>query len=217
MLENPHVPVIAPPNVRPAESGIDSTGILDVHRTSPRPRMDYIRGMPGILPRKFFERPVLEVARGLIGVSLVRALPDGTVHSSMLTEVEAYDGPHDLASHASKGRTARTEVMFGHAGVFYVYLIYGIHWMLNVVTGEPEYPAAVLIRGTSDITGPGRITSRLQIDKSLNGKPATKASGLWFEKGSLVIPDNRIETTPRIGVDYSGDWAQAPYRFILRK
>lgn len=173
--------------------------------------------MSKVLPRKFFERPVLEVAHGLIGAALVRTLPDGTTLTSLLTEVEAYDGPEDLACHAAKGRTQRTEVMFGPAGVFYVYLIYGMHWMLNVVTGAPEYPAAVLIRGTSTISGPGRITAQLQIDKSLNGKPATKASGLWFEQGPLVIPDERIEATPRIGVDYSGDWAQAPYRFVLRK
>jgi DNA-3-methyladenine glycosylase len=174
--------------------------------------------MPGILPQTFFERPVLEVAKGLIGASLVRRFPESnTVVSSMLTEVEAYDGPDDLASHASRGRTPRTEVMFGPAGVFYVYLIYGLHWMLNVVTGEPGYPAAVLIRGTTNVSGPGRITARLQIDNSLNGKPAKKSSGLWFENRSIVIPDERIETTPRIGVDYSGDWSRAPYRFILRE
>lgn len=173
--------------------------------------------MPSILPLEFFERPVLEVAKGLIGASLVRRIPHGNTISSMLTEVEAYDGPEDLASHASKGRTPRTEVMFGPAGVFYVYLIYGVHWMLNVVTGESGYPAAVLIRGIKDMSGPGRVTARLQIDKSLNGKPAQKSSGLWFEKRSVVIPDDRIETTPRIGVEYSGDWSRVPYRFILRE
>jgi len=174
--------------------------------------------MPGILPRELFECPVLEVAKELIGASLVRLIPDSnTIFSSMLTEVEAYDGPEDLASHASKGRTPRTEVMFGPAGVFYVYLIYGMHWMLNVVTGEPGHPAAVLIRGTTNISGPGRITARLQIDKSLNGKPAKKSSGLWFENRSIAIPDERIKTTPRIGVEYSGDWSRVPYRFILRE
>ena len=172
--------------------------------------------MPGILTKKFFERPVLEVAKGLIGAALVRRLDDGTTISSMLTEVEAYDGPEDLASHAAKGRTPRTEVMFGPAGVFYVYLIYGMHWMLNVVTGEPDYPAAVLIRGTQEISGPGRITSRLAIDKSLNGNPAKRSSGLWFEDRAAPIASKRIEATPRIGVDYAGDWAQAPYRFVLR-
>ena len=173
--------------------------------------------MPRVLPIEFFERPVLEVASGLIGASLVRRISDGSTISSMLTEVEAYDGPEDLACHASKGRTSRTEVMFGPAGVFYVYLIYGMHWMLNVVTGEPGYPAAVLIRGTTSISGPGRTTARLKIDKSLNGKPAKKSSGLWFENGSIVVPDERIKTTPRIGVEYSGDWSRVPYRFILRE
>jgi DNA-3-methyladenine glycosylase len=173
--------------------------------------------MPRVLRKKFFERPVLEVAKGLIGASLVRQLPDGSTISSLLTEVEAYDGPEDLASHASKGRTPRTDVMFGPAGVFYVYLIYGMHLMLNVVTGEAGYPAAVLIRGTRDISGPGRLTARLQIDKSLNGKHAKKSSGLWFEDRSIVIPDQQIASTPRIGVEYSGEWSRAPYRFVLRE
>ncbi len=165
----------------------------------------YILGMSRVLPCSFFDRPVLDVAKGLIGASLVRRLPSGSIISSMLTEAEAYDGPEDLASHASKGRTPRTEVMFGPPGVSYVYLIYGMHWMLNVVTGEPGYPAAVLIRGTADVTGPARITARLQRDKSLNGRPAKKSSGLWFEDRSIDIADEQIEATPRIGVDYSGD------------
>ena len=173
--------------------------------------------MPRILPITFFERPVLQVAKELVGASLVRRIPEGATVSSMVTEVEAYDGPEDLASHASKGRTPRTEVMFGPAGVFYVYLIYGMHWMLNVVTGEPGYPAAVLIRGTASISGPGRITAHLQIDESMNGKRAKKSSGLWFEDRTIDIPDDLIETTPRIGVEYSGDWSRAPYRFILQK
>lgn len=87
--------------------------------------------------------------------------------------------------------------------------------MLNVVTGELGYPAAVLIRGTASISGPGRITARLRIDKSMNGKPAKKSSGLWFEQRAIDIPDARIQATPRIGVEYAGDWSRAPYRYIL--
>jgi len=171
--------------------------------------------MAEILTASFFDRPVLIVAKGLIGASLVRRLPSGETLRSMLTEVEAYDGPTDLACHASKGRTPRTEVMFGPAGVFYVYLVYGIHWMLNIVTGPSDYPAAVLIRGTQDVSGPGRICAQFQIDKALNGKPAEESSDLWFEKRSRVIPAKRIRATPRIGVDYSGAWATKPYRFVL--
>jgi DNA-3-methyladenine glycosylase len=122
-----------------------------------------------------------------------------------------------LASHGSKGRTPRNEVMFGPPGIFYVYLIYGMHWMLNVVTGESGYPAAVLIRGIRNVSGPGRITARLQIDKSLNGKPAKKSSDVWFENRSIVIPDNQIEATPRVGVAYSGEWSKVLYRFVLRE
>lgn len=94
------------------------------HSELPVPRLRWC--MPKVLPRAFFERPVLQVAKELVGTSLVRRFPDGATASAMVTEVEAYDGPEDLASHASKGRTPRTEVMFGPAGVFYVYLIYGI-------------------------------------------------------------------------------------------
>jgi DNA-3-methyladenine glycosylase len=96
-------------------------------------------------------------------------------------------------------------------------LIYGIHWMLNVVTGPVGYPAAVLIRGTQEISGPGRICSRCQIDKSFNSKPAAKQTGLWFEERPIAIPKKKIISTPRIGVDYAGVWAQKPYRFTLQE
>jgi DNA-3-methyladenine glycosylase len=169
-----------------------------------------------ILPADFFSRPALVVARELIGKFLVRRVAEGDVEiAGLIHETEAYVGPHDLACHASKGCTARTQVMFGPAGFWYVYLIYGIHWMLNVVTDGEDYPSAVLIRGVGNWDGPGKLTKTLAIDKKLNGRPASPASGLWIEDRGYRPPRRRVQRTPRIGVDCSGDWAAKPYRFIL--
>src|SRR6185436_20546414 len=122
--------------------------------------------MKKVLARKFFERNALTVARELLGKYLVRKVGQKTV-AYKITEVEAYIGPHDLASHASKGRTKRTEVMFGHPGHWYVYLIYGMYEMLNIVTDKFNYPSAVLIRGVEGVSGPGRLTKTLKITRAL--------------------------------------------------
>ena len=139
-----------------------------------------------------------------------------------ITEVEAYIGPHDLACHSSKGRTPRCEPMFMEAGTIYVYFTYGMHWMLNIVTEEKDFPAAVLMRGTEHVSGPARLTKKFQIDKSLNGKKLGKKSGLWIES-NLNPPAGgensklKITRTTRIGVSYAQDgWAEKPYRFILK-
>jgi DNA-3-methyladenine glycosylase len=105
--------------------------------------------------------------------------------------------------------------MFGPAGVWYVYFIYGIHWMLNVVTDEVDHPAAVLLRGAGEWDGPARLTKALAIDKRLNGQPSAAASGLWIEDRGIRVPRGGIRRTPRIGVDYAGTWAARPYRFVL--
>ncbi|MDP2703629.1 MAG: DNA-3-methyladenine glycosylase [bacterium] len=184
-----------------------------------------------ILQREFFERSVLKVAPDLLGKVLVRRYR-GKEIAGMITEVEAYDGPRDKASHASRGITERNKIMFGPAGHFYVYFTYGMHWMLNVVTGKKNYPAAVLIRGVqclgvrlpnieneppSIVEGPGKLTKFLHIDKTLNGKLACRASGLWIEDRGIVVPRGKIERTPRIGVQYAGNWALRPYRFLIRR
>jgi DNA-3-methyladenine glycosylase len=166
------------------------------------------------LPRSFFDRPTRTVAQDLLGKYIVRE-KEGERIALMVTETEAYDGPHDRASHASKGRTARTEPMFGPAGIWYVYLCYGVHWMLNVVTGPADYPAAVLIRGTSEVVGPGRLTRHLAIDKQFDGRTAARRTGLWFEDRSVVVPRRTIATTPRIGVAYAGAWADKPWRYTF--
>lgn len=170
--------------------------------------------MSRVLDEAFFGRPALTVACELIGKHLVRRVGRRVV-DAVITETEAYVGPHDLACHGSKGRTPRTEVMFGPAGYWYVYFIYGIHWMLNVVTDEVEHPAAVLIRGAGVWDGPAKLTKALAIDKSLNGLAAIERSGLWIEDRGVTIPRARIKRTPRIGVDYAGSWAAKPYRFVV--
>ena len=166
------------------------------------------------LSRSFFERPADRVARELLGAALVVHGPDGRAMRHVVHETEAYLGAHDLACHGSKGITRRNAVMFGPAGRWYVYLCYGMHWMLNVVTGAAGVPAAVLIRGAGEFTGPGRVTKGLGIDRGFDGQPATRVAGLWLEAG-VEVPRRLIERTPRIGVGYAGAWAAKPLRFVV--
>jgi DNA-3-methyladenine glycosylase len=165
------------------------------------------------LPQSFFDREAEDVARDLIGCYLVRRR--GRVSSrARIIETEAYVGPHDLACHASRGRTVRTEVMFGPPGILYIYLVYGLHWMLNVVTGPVDFPAAVLIRSVDGICGPGRLSSSFGITGTLNGRFASAPSGLWFANDERLAPP-KIDRTPRIGVEYAGQiWSAKRYRFI---
>jgi len=160
----------------------------------------------------FYNRDVLEVAPDLIGMTLVRSFEGNNIQRFTITEVEAYRGSEDLACHASKGRTSRTEVMYQQGGLVYVYLIYGMYWMLNVVTGEPNNPQAVLIRGLESCYGPGRLTKKLLIGKDFYGENLSTSTRLWIEDKSKPL---NIITAPRIGVDYSGnDWASKPWRFF---
>jgi DNA-3-methyladenine glycosylase len=119
----------------------------------------------------------------------------------IITETKAYLGPHDLASHSARGRTPRTEVMFDGPGTLYIYLVYGLHLMLNVVTGRPGHAAAVLIRGAGHANGPGRLGRALGLKPALNGKLASPETGLWLEERPT---QGRIVATPRMGVDYAG-------------
>ena len=177
------------------------------------------------LPRAFFARPTLEVAPELLGLWLVHQLPEGR-REGRIVEVEAYCGTEDLACHAAKGRTARTNVMFGPAGVSYVYLIYGMHNCFNVVTDADGVAGAVLIRAlepgegvTTGTHGPGRLGRALGIDRSHNGLDLTEETHgpLWLERrpGPLVGPETEIARSPRINVDYAGEWAERPWRFYL--
>jgi DNA-3-methyladenine glycosylase len=166
-----------------------------------------------INPAELRSTDTVALARWLLGKALVRtSARTRAVH--LITEVEAYDGELDLACHASKGRTGRTEVMYESGGIWYVYLCYGVHEMLNLVTGPADYPAAVLIRGVTGIAGPGRLTKRLRIGRRLNGLPAHPDSGLHLEDTGIEVPRRRIKATSRIGVDYAGPvWARKPWRF----
>lgn len=185
-----------------------------------------------ILPRAFFARSVHEVARDLLGMIVVRTLFDAAGRTARLAgrivEVEAYDGPRDLACHASKGRTDRTDVMFGEAGHAYIYLIYGMHRCLNVVTGPVDYPAAVLVRAVEPVegienmnpgrvpsarigSGPGRLTRALMIDMSLNRNDLCARGPLFIESGTPAREQDVLRG-PRIGVEYAGPWARKPWR-----
>lgn len=165
----------------------------------------------GLLTPVFFDRPAQIVARDLIGMRLVRRLAS-CEQRLLVSETEAYLGPHDLACHSARGRTPRTEIMYGMPGTLYVYLVYGLHLMLNVVAGPQGAGSAVLIRGAGDMTGPGRLGKMLELSFDLNGQPASPDTGLWFEKG---VQHPRVAATPRIGVDYAGPrWAARKLRFI---
>jgi DNA-3-methyladenine glycosylase len=161
-------------------------------------------------------RDTVGLARWLLGKTLVRA-QGGKPTSVRITEVEAYDSERDLACHASKGRTARTETLYAAGGIWYVYLVYGVHHMLNLVTGPEDYPAAILIRGADAIPGPGRLTKAMGIDRRLNGTKAAPGTGLHLEDPGLVIPRRLIRSSPRIGVDYAGPvWSGKLWRFYLQ-
>jgi len=168
-----------------------------------------------VLSQQFFQKDVLEVAPSLIGKCLVRKYANNTIQKFLITETEAYRGEEDLACHASKGRTTRTEIMYQKGSTIYIYLIYGMYWMLNIVTEKENIPQAVLIRGIENYNGPGKLTKVLEIDKSLNGNTLCKRNGLWVEDYG-IIP--KITTATRIGINYAGkEWVEKPWRFILNE
>ena len=187
-----------------------------------------------ILPAAFYDRPVLDVARDLLGRRLVRCI-NGQRVGGLIVECEAYRGEEDLACHARAGRTPRTVVMYGPPGQAYVYFTYGMHWMLNCVTGPQGFPAAVLIRaiqpreGLQQIAarragrpprdwcnGPAKLCQALDIDGQHNGLPLWQDSGgLWLESGQPV-PDGQVRSTPRIGIPRVPEpWRSMPWRFVL--
>ena len=170
--------------------------------------------MRKIFTLQFFNRPTCDVAKELLGKFLVRKKGD-TIISAMITEVEAYVGPTDRASHASRGKTPRTEVMFGNPGHWYVYLIYGMYFCLNMVTEKKDFPAAILIRGVQGVSGPGRVCRFFNIDKTMNALPANKKTGLWIEDRGIKINPRHIKRGTRIGVDYAGKWKDKKWRFYL--
>lgn len=165
------------------------------------------------LTHDFFIRDVLSVAPDLIGKTLVFRGTDNNLLQYRITETEAYRGYEDKACHASKGRTARNDVMFREGGKIYVYFIYGMYWMLNFVAGEEDDPQAALIRSIEGYNGPGKVTRALGIDRSFYGEDLTTSDRIWIEDSGFR-PD--ITTGPRVGIDYAGDpWKNKPWRYYL--
>lgn len=174
------------------------------------------------LPRTFYNRPALVVAKELLGKVLVLS-ENGNRRSGIIVETEAYVGEHDLACHAAKGRTARTDVLFGPPGHAYVYLIYGMYDCFNVVTEPEGVAAAVLVRGIEPLEGidpamktdgPGKLCRAMGITR-MHNRLDLVSSSLVLEEGR-VLPARGIARGPRIGVDYAGEWAEKPYRFYVR-
>lgn len=166
------------------------------------------------LKTDFYKQDAVTVAEKLLGKILVRRMDDGTVCRYQITETEAYWGEEDKACHASKGRTPRTDIMYSEGGKVYVYLIYGMYWMLNIVTGTENQPQAVLIRGIDKIIGSGKVGRELKIDKSYNGENLLVSNRLWLEDAPKI---SSFQTAPRVGIDYAGDeWKNKPWRFILK-
>jgi DNA-3-methyladenine glycosylase len=169
--------------------------------------------------RAFFEQSTLTVARELIGMHLVH-MDRGVRRAGRIVETEAYLGPHDLAAHSARGRTARTEIMYGPAAHAYVYFIYGMWYCMNVVTRRAGTPQAVLLRALEPLTGtsghasgPGLLCRALHIDKRLNGVDLL-GGVLWLERAPSGAPRPRIARATRIGVDYAGAWAERRWRFF---
>jgi DNA-3-methyladenine glycosylase len=165
-----------------------------------------------MLGKEFFDRDVLDVAPDLVGKIIVRKFEDGSFMRFRITQTEAYRGEEDKACHAHKGRTPRTDVMYQQPGTIYIYLIYGMYWMLNFVCEKENIPQAVLIRAVEGFDGPGKLTKAMQIDKSFNYQSICNNNRIMLFD-DLYQPE--IIVAPRIGIDYAGkEWAEKPWRFI---
>lgn len=175
-----------------------------------------------ILKKKFYQQNTLKVAEDLLGCFLVRQIGNKTV-KGMITETEAYIGEDDLACHASKGRTKRTEIMYGESGHAYVYMIYGMYHCLNIITEKKNFPAAVLIRSVKiegvdckKTNGPGKLCEFLKIDRKLNGWDVTKNKNLYIEKRKMK-QIFKIQKNKRVGVDYAQHCKNYPWRFYIKE
>ena len=178
------------------------------------------------LGREDFNRPTLHVARDLLGKVIAVRAGGGRVRRGMIVETEAYRGPRDLASHAAGGRrTRRVEPLYGEGGTVYVYLVYGIHWLLNFATAGAGLPEGVLIRGVlADpdgdsrlVSGPGRVTQRLGIDRRHDGDDVAVSKRIWVEDRGARVSNRQIGRGPRVGVDYAGPyWAARPWRLWIK-
>ncbi|MBE6690098.1 MAG: DNA-3-methyladenine glycosylase [Ruminococcaceae bacterium] len=161
-----------------------------------------------------FARPATELASWLLGKWLCRRLPDGSVLRRRITETECYFGEEDTACHAHKGRTPRTDALYQQGGITYVYLCYGIHSLLNLVTGMEGHPEAVLIRGVEGYAGPGRVTKGMGITCADNRLPLTEEGGIWVEDDGTPPP--AYTALPRVGIDYAKkEDRERPWRYLV--
>lgn len=186
-----------------------------------------------IVKRKFYQQNTLKVAQDILGCFLVREVGKKIIRE-VITETEAYIGEKDLACHASRGRTPRTEIMYGEAGHAYIYLIYGMHHCLNVATEKKNFPSAVLIRGVKPLVtfrakgsirknninnlvlnGPGKVCRYFKIDRKLNGWDLTRGEKLWIEKPTQIFSKKKIKAGKRIGIDYAKHCKHYLWRFHL--
>ena len=168
-----------------------------------------------ILKKDYFSSPATILAPDLLGKILCRRTENGIIRAR-ITETECYFGEEDTACHAHKGKTERTKVMYMQGGVSYIYLCYGIHAMLNIVTGEENHPEAVLIRGVDAANGPGRATKYLQVSTKDNALPLSEESGIWIEDDGTKPP--QYTTLPRVGIDYaSKDDRERKWRFLIKE
>lgn len=184
-----------------------------------------------ILPRKFYNRPTLTVARELLGAKLIH-ISNGEKLVGLITETEGYIGEDDLACHAKAGRTKRTDPMYGPPGHAYIYFTYGNHWMFNVVTEKENYPAAVLIRAIQpsegielmmkrrlgrDTFGPGKLTQAMGITKSQNYFDLTESTSPLRIEAGIKIPDKSVTIGARVGLNQTPEpWLSKPWRFLVR-
>lgn len=188
---------------------------------------DTLLHMRKTLGKEFFSRPTVLVARELLGKYLIRKV-NRVILAGKITDVEAYCGENDLACHASKGRTKRTEVLYGAPGILYVYLIYGMYWCLNIVAERKGYPAAVLIRAVEPVSpnpkipgiltltnGPGKLCRTFNITGDLHAKRMGRGT-LWIEDRGERISRSQIIASPRVGVEYAKHCTQYPWRFLLK-
>ena len=165
-----------------------------------------------LLTSAYFARPATELARDLLGKWLCVRGAEGVLRRRIL-ETECYFGEEDTACHAHKGRTPRTDTLYQAGGITYIYLCYGIHALLNIVTGEEDHPEAVLIRGVEGAIGPGRVTKQLGLTTAQNRTPLCPECGIWIEDDGTPPPD--FTAGPRVGIDYAAPEDRArPWRYI---
>ena len=174
------------------------------------------------IKKDFFLQSTSKVGKELLGKYLVRKLDNGKIKKGKIIETEIYKGPEDNAAHTCSGKTKRNKAVWSRGGALYIYLIYGMHWMLNIVTAGKDIPECVLIRAIASkeiplerTNGPGKLTKYLEIDKKLYGEDLTKSNKIWLEPEK---EKEEIKSSPRINIDYAGNyWADKNWRFFIKK